>query len=189
LKIVLIYLIIFFILPSCQKIEVLDKIVFDYNQFAKLTIIAEEKNLSEIYEAKFIDPFIDHSIKTPPIEHLKNWIDNNLSILGTENNLVINIKNASLKKYEILNNDAKKYQEKKIFLYEINYLAEYILYDDNELLLGKTIVETNRSVTSSKFISIDESDKIIDNLIFDSLIDFTNKSEELIKIHLDNYIF
>ena len=76
---------------SCNKIEVLDQIVFDYNQLPKIVLSAEQKKITETYEAKFSDPFIDHSLIKPPKEHLKSWIDSNLAIIGTENKLIINI--------------------------------------------------------------------------------------------------
>ena len=173
---------------SCNKIEVLDQIVFDYNQLPKIVLSAEQKKITETYEAKFSDPFIDHSLIKPPKEHLKSWIDSNLAIIGTENKLIINIIDSSLTKSEVENANAKKYEEKTIYLFEINYLAEYILYDDSNAILSSTTVETKRSITSGKFISLMESDRIIDNLILDALTDFAKKTEELIKIHMSGYI-
>ena len=173
---------------SCNKIEVLDQIVFDYNQLPKIVLSAEQKKITETYEAKFRDPFIDHSLIKPPKEHLKSWIDSNLAIIGTENKLIINIIDSSLTKSEVENANAKKYEEKTIYLFEINYLAEYILYDDSNAILSSTTVETKRSITSGKFISLMESDRIIESLILDALTDFAKKTEELIKIHMSGYI-
>ena len=173
---------------SCNKIEVLDQIVFDYNQLPKIVLSAEQKKITETYEAKFSDPFIDHSLIKPPKEHLKSWIDSNLAIIGTENKLIINIIDSSLTKSEVENANAKKYEEKTIYLFEINYLAEYILYDDSNTILSSTTVETKRSITSGKFISLMESDRIIESLILDALTDFAKKTEELIKIHMSGYI-
>ena len=173
---------------SCNKIEVLDQIVFDYNQLPKIVLSAEQKKITETYEAKFSDPFIDHSLIKPPKEHLKSWIDSNLVIIGTENKLIINIIDSSLTKSEVENANAKKYEEKTIYLFEINYLAEYILYDDSNAILSSTTVETKRSITSGKFISLMESDRIIESLILDALTDFAKKTEELIKIHMSGYI-
>jgi len=177
-----------FVISSCNKIEVLEEIVFDYNQLPKIVFIAEQKKIKETYEAKFSDPFIDHSLLQPPKEHLKSWIESNFAIIGTENKLIINIIDASLKKSEIVNTDANQYEEKTIFLFEINYLADYILYDDSNVILSSTSVETKRSVTSGKFISLMESDRIIDSLILDALNDFAKKTEELIKIYMSEYV-
>jgi hypothetical protein len=54
--------------------------------------------------------------------------------------------------------------------------------------LANSIVEAKRTTTSGKFISLMESERIIDTLILDCLIDFSKKSEELIKIHMNNFI-
>ena len=74
-----------------------------------------------------------------------------------ENKLEINILDASIKKIETKNKEAKKYEEKDIFYYEIFYLVEYNLYDDTNYLIASTIVESFRSTTSGRFISIIET--------------------------------
>ena len=183
-----ILLIFLFAVSSCNKIEVLDEIVFDYDQLPKIAFSAEQKKVIETYETKFSDPFIDYSLPKPPKEHLKSWIESNFAIIGTENKLIINIIDSSLTKSEVANANAKKYEEKTIYLFEINYLAEYILYDDSNAILSSTTVETKRSITSGKFISLMESDRIIESLILDALTDFAKKTEELIKIHMSGYI-
>ena len=183
-----ILLIFLFAVSSCNKIEVLDEIVFDYDQLPKIVFSAEQKKVKETYETKFSDPFIDYSLPKPPKEHIKYWIESNFAIIGTENKLIINIIDSSLTKSEVANANAKKYEEKTIYLFEINYLAEYILYDDSNAILSSTTVETKRSITSGKFISLMESDRIIESLILDALTDFAKKTEELIKIHMSGYI-
>ena len=183
-----ILLIFLFAVSSCNKIEVLDEIVFDYDQLPKIVFSAEQKKVKETYETKFSDPFIDYSLPKPPKEYLKSWIESNFAIIGTENKLIINIIDSSLTKSEVANANAKKYEEKTIYLFEINYLAEYILYDDSNAILSSTTVETKRSITSGKFISLMESDRIIESLILDALTDFAKKTEELIKIHMSGYI-
>ena len=54
--------------------------------------------------------------------------------------------------------------------------------------MSTVTVETKRSITSGKFISLMELDRIIDSLILDALTDFAKKTEELIKIHMSGYI-
>ena len=90
-----ILLIFLFAVSSCNKIEVLDEIVFDYDQLPKIVFNAEQKKVKETYETKFSDPFIDYSLPKPPKEHLKSWIESNFAIIGTENKLIINIIDSS----------------------------------------------------------------------------------------------
>ena len=97
LKIKFIFFILFFIF-SCQSIEVLDEVIFEYNQLPKVSINAKEKLINEVYEINYVNPYIDHSIKNPPISRLKDWISQNISVFGSQNKLVINIIDASLKK-------------------------------------------------------------------------------------------
>jgi len=175
-------------LLSCQKVEILDDIVFDYNQLPKIIISAEKSKVNEIYQTQFIDPYLDHSLDIPPLRHFNNWITNNFETIGVENDFNINIINASLTKIIINNNEAKKYEEKTIFKYEIIFLVEYILYDNNNNILAKTLVESKNSITSGKFISLFDTERIIDSLILDGLKDFTEKSNELLKTHMYQYI-
>ena len=184
-------LIIFFIpflLFSCSKVEILEDIVFDYNQFPKIMINSESMQLLNLYESKIGDDYIDHSLVKSPQYYLNELLNKNINIFGTDNKLVISVFDASLKKSEILNTNVKKYEEKKIYFYEMSFLVEFILYDDFNSILSSTIVEAKRSTTSGKYISIKESERIIDTLIFDCLIDFSKKAEQLIKIHMKNFI-
>ena len=181
-------IIIIFTLFSCQKVEILDDIVFDYDQLPKITISAESKYIKEIYQTQFMEPYIDHSLEIPPLQHFKNWISSNLEIIGSENYININIINASLTKLLVNNEDAKSYQEKKIFKYEIIFVVEYILYDDSKNILAKTLAESKNSVTSSKFVSLFESERIVDNLVLEGLKDFTKKSNELLKEHMFQFL-
>ena len=184
------YLIFFLIagLFSCQPIEILDEVIFDYNQLPKIVISADQKKIIELYESKFNEPYIDHSLEKPPKEYLINWLEKNLNIIGTENSFIINIVDASLKKSEIPNTNSKKYEEKTIFLFELSFLVEFILYDDSKFILANAIVESKNSTTSGKFITLMESERIIDSLILDCLIDFSKKSKELIQTHMYSFV-
>ena len=184
---IVIFIILLFI-SSCQKVEIIDPIVFDNDQFTKISINAEKKNTIILYEPKFVEPFIDHSLDNSPILYFNDWTTNNIQTLGTNNYFEINIIDASVKKTEIPNIDSKKYEEKTIFLYEVNYLVEFVIYDDTNFKLASTIVEANRTTTSGKYISLIETERIIDNMIHKCLKDFSNKAKELIKDHMNQYI-
>ena len=188
LKKILIIKIICFVLFSCQPLEVLDEVVFDYNQLSKIIINSKEKSINEVYEINYVDPYIDHSLNNPPVLRLKDWISQNISIFGSENKLIINIIDASLKKTERENKNKKKYNEKTEFFYEIHFLIEFELYNDDSFILANVNVETNRTTTSSKFISINERQRILDTLILDALRDITLKSDELLKTHMSEYL-
>ena len=179
---------IFFSLFSCRTVEVLDDVIFDNNLLAKISINAEYKNINEVYEISYIDPYIDYSIKNPPLLRIKNWLDQNINVFGSQNKLTINIIDASITRIEIENESKKKYIEKNEFFYEIHFILEFLLHDDNDQILATTIIEAKRSTTSSKFISLNEKERIIDTLILDALIDVSLKSEELLKKHMFEYM-
>tara|TARA_Y100000590_G_scaffold85539_1_gene95664 strand:+ start:534 stop:1112 length:579 start_codon:yes stop_codon:yes gene_type:complete len=185
------YINIFFLIFifSCQPIDKVENVVFDYNQFSKVNINAKQKIVNTLYQTKYIDPYIDHSLSKSPKDHLKEWFEANIKINGNQNLLEINIIEASLKKTEISNTENKKYKEKTIFFYEIILLVEFVLYDDTNFLLANVLVESKRTTTSGKFISLFEYERIIDNLILEALFDFTNESKTLIKEHMINYVF
>ena len=119
---------------------------------------------------------------------MNQWFENNVNIFGNENTFSINIIEASLKKTKVENKNNKKYQDKIIFLFEVNFLVEFILYDNSNSVMANTIVESKRSITSSRHISINDVEKITEILIFNCLKDFSKKSNELMRIHLSQFI-
>ena len=187
-KFLIIYIFVILNLPSCNKLEPLQNKIFDYDDFPVMILNSQQKKINNLYNVKFDDSFIDDQLDNPPYYFLKNWIDNNINIFGTKNTFTINVIDASVKRKEIENVDFKKYEEKIIYFYEISYLVEFILYDDNNIILANSIVESKRSTTSSKNISLNDLDLIINNLIYKCLMDFTNKAEELILKHFEDYI-
>lgn len=181
-------LIFFSFLISCQPVELIQDVVFDNKILNKFNIVAEEKIINNFYEVKYEEKYIDSSLPNPPQIRLYNWLDENFIIFGSENKLIINILDASITKIERENSNKKKYEGKNEFYYELSFVVEYILYSDDESILAKTQVQTMRSTTSSLYISINEKELIIDNMILDALKDLSVKSEELIKQHMSKFI-
>ena len=60
--------------------------------------------------------------------------------------------------------------------------------DVSRNLLATTLVETSRSTTSGMYISINEKENIISDLIYQSLEDLTSETEILLKKYMDEYI-
>ena len=182
------HLAFFFILLSCQPIEIIEPVVFDNDQLSNISINARNIEIKQTYESKFTDPYLDNSLKYPPVERLKSWIQTNINLFGNNNQLKINIFDASIKKTEEQDLKAKKFEERDIYKYELFYLIEFNLYDDSNYLIASTIVESYRSTTSGRFISILEKEKIIDDLILESLRDITKESKRLINLYMPDYI-
>ena len=142
-------------LISCQKIELLEDIVFDNSLLEKININAESIKINKSYEYKISDPFIDHTMLITPSQRIESWLEDNVFIFGSNNQFIVNIKEASMIQNEIVNKDkTNKIIDDKEYLYKINILINFVLYDDNDYILATTKVEVNRSTTSSKFISI-----------------------------------
>ena len=180
------YLVI--ILSACQPVEKNILIDLDNNQFKKISISADKIEIVEIYDSVISAPYIDYSLDNPPIYFLKSWLSNNIELIGKENRLEIKIFDSSLKRIEIENTNKKQFEEKFIYSYEINYLVEYNLYDDSNFMLASTLVETFRTTTSSKFISINERDLILEELIYLSLADFIDESKKLMSEYMEGHI-
>ena len=181
-------LICFLILISCQPIEIIEPVVFDNDQLSNISINARNIEIKQTYESKFTDPYIDNSLKYPPVERLKSWIQTNVNSFGTKNILKINILDASIKKIEEQDLKAKKFEERDIYKYELFYLIEFNLYDDSSYLIASTIVESFHTTTSGRFVSILEIEKIIDDLILESLRDITKESKKLLNLYMSDYI-
>ena len=100
-----------FIIYSCQPVEISDKIVFNNNLLSKISINANQKIVNQLYEIKYVEPFIDHSLKNNPLLRINNWIDQNINIFGTQNILEINIIDASITRIEKESENNKKFTE------------------------------------------------------------------------------
>ena len=115
------------------------------------------------------------------------WHNKNILKIGNENKLVINILDASITKNEIENVDAKKYEE-KIYINMNYFLVEYELYDDSGFLKANTTVQTSRSTTSQKYISLNETEIIVSDLLFLAMRDYINEMKNQLSIYMKDYL-
>jgi len=182
------FILIFFVTLSCQPVEMLKPIEIDTSIFEKISINVEQIEVNKKYNSVFSKSNIEDQIPKSPINIMTEWNSQNILKIGNENKLVINILDASIKKTEIMNVGAKKYQEKTIFNYELFYLVEYELYDSSGFLIANTIVETSRSTTSQKFISLNETEIIINNLLISAMRDYVNETKNQLSIYMGDYL-
>ena len=188
MKKLIITLLFFFTLNACQPIEKTNHIVFDNSQFAHFNILSTSIEITEIFEKKISDPYIGHTLKVNPSERIINWINDNFKPIGNENTFIVTILDASITQIQFENIEAKKFDEKKNYKYELFYLLEFSLFDDSGNLVASTLVETSRSTTSGIYISIQEKDNIIDDLIYNSLVDISNETQKLLTSYMTNYL-
>ena len=181
----------FFIFLSCQKNESLEEIVFDNSLLNSISFIAEKKEIKISYDTTFDESYIDHVMIISPAQRINSWLENNINNFGTFNKIVIDINKASITRKEI---DSKIKvevagisKEKKEYIYELNFKVFFHLYNDSDQVLAITEAEVYRSTTSSLFISLNERNRILDNLTLIALKDLSNKSVELLKMHMSEY--
>ena len=184
----IISLLFFLTLNNCQPIEKVNHIVFDNSQFANFNILSTSVKINEIFERKISDPYIGHTLTVSPSQRIINWINDNFKPIGNENNFNVTILDASLIQTQFENKDAKNFDEKNNYLYELFYLIEFSLFDDTGNLVASTLVESSRSTTSGVYISIQEKDNIIDDLIYNSLVDISNETKKLLTKYMASYI-
>jgi hypothetical protein len=184
----LIILFVSFCIFSCQPIEKIERIVFDNNQFSKFDILSNSIEITEIFEKKISNPYIGHTLEVDPSQRIINWVNDNFKAIGNENIFTVTILDASLTQNEIENIEAKNFDEKTNYKYELFYLIEFNLYDDSRNLVASTLVENSRSTTSGLFISIQEREKIIDDLVYQGLNDISNESKLLLIKYMGDFI-
>ena len=185
LLIVLSFLLFIF---ACQPVEKINQIVFDNNQFSHFNILSSTIEINEIFEKKISEPYIGHTLKVSPSQRLINWINDNFKAIGNENIFNISILDASITQTQFRNLDAKNFDEKNNYKYELFFLLEFNLFDDSKNLIASTLVEASRSTTSGLYISIQEKENIVNDLIYQSLVDISNESKVLISKYMSNYI-
>ena len=178
----------FLFLLSCQPIEIIKPVNIDYTKLDKISISANEIIINSKYKSIFSNENIEDQIQNPPIKVINDWNYQNILNFGNENKLIINILDASITKKEVNNEGAEKYEEKTVFKYQIFFLVEYELYDDSNFLIANTTVETSRSITSKKYISLNETDIIINNLLHHALKDFIIETKTMMNTYMFEYI-
>tara|TARA_B100001093_G_scaffold426525_1_gene420502 strand:- start:352 stop:927 length:576 start_codon:yes stop_codon:yes gene_type:complete len=185
-KLVSLFLLLFIL--ACGPVEIISPLEYDISKLIKISINSNKITVNSDYNPVFSENNIEDQLKDPPILQIQNWIKQNITSFGNQNEFVINILDASITKKEIDNLEAKKYEEKTIYLYEVFFLVEYELYDAAGYLLANTTVESSRSTTSQKFISLNETELIIYDVINKTLLDFTNETKSMIQIYMQEYI-
>ena len=188
MKKLIITLLFFLILNACQSIEKVNHVVFDNSQFPQFNILSTSIEINEIFKKKISDPFIGHTLEINPSERIISWINDNFKPIGNENNFNVAILDASITQTQFANKEAKNFDEKNNYIYELFYLLEFSLFDDSGNLVVSTLVETSRSTTSGIYISIQEKDNIIDDLIYNSLVEISNESKKLLTSYMTNYL-
>ena len=178
---------IFFVF-SCQPVEKLDTIVFDNKQFNRFDIVSSTIEINENFEKIFSDPYIGHTLKVDPSQRIINWVNDNFKSVGNENIFVVSILDASLTQTEFENTEAKNFDEKINYKYDLFYLIEFNLFNDSRDLIATTVVESSRSTTSGLYISIHEKENIINDLIYQSLNDLSSESKILLKQYMSAFI-
>ena len=133
---------------SCQPVEQLESIVFDNQQLSKFDVSSKTIEIKEIFEKKFSDPYIGHTLEVDPSQRIISWVNDNFKSIGNENIFIVSILDASLLQTEFENTQAKNFDEKINYKYELFYLIEFNLLDDSRNLIATTLVETSRSTTS-----------------------------------------
>ncbi|GIR47328.1 MAG: hypothetical protein CM15mP57_3700 [Alphaproteobacteria bacterium] len=182
------FILILFLVLSCQPVEILKPIEIDTSNLEKISINAKKIEINKKYNSVFSQNNIEDQIQKSPIDLMVEWNNKNILKIGNENKLVINILDASITKNEIENVDAKKYEEKTIFKYELFYLVEYELYDSSGFLIANTTVETSRSTTSQKYISLNETEIIINDLLILAMRDYINETKNQLSIYMGDYL-
>ena len=188
-KIVLTTVLIIFLF-ACQKTETLNHVVFDNSLLNKFSFNSAEKKIILSYKSSLEDPFVEHVMLVSPVSRVASWLEDNIINFGTMNRIVIDVQNASIIRSEIITETKVKGVLKKQdeYLYELNLLVVFNFFNDDSRLLATSKAEILRSTTSSRFISLNKRDNILDILTFETLKDLSDKSSELLQIHMSEFI-
>ena len=80
----LVVIILLYVL-SCQPVEIIEPVTFDYSKLDKISISANEIIINSEYKPKFSNKNIEDQIPNPPINIIKEWNNQNILNFGKEN--------------------------------------------------------------------------------------------------------
>ena len=152
------FTLILFLVLSCQPVEILRPIEIDTSNLDTISIYSKNIEINKKYNSVFSQNNIEEQIQKSPIDVIVEWHNKNILKIGNENKLVINILDASITRNEIENVDAKKYEE------------------------------TSRSTTSQKYISLNEVEIIINELLLTTMKDYINETKNQLSIYMGDYL-
>ena len=173
---------------ACQPADRIREVVFDNNQLSKLNILSNVIEIKITFEKKISDPFIGYTLKTDPTQRIVDWLSDNFKAIGNENVFEVIILDASLIKIKFENKDATNFDEKINYKYELFFLIEFNLFDDSNNLTSSVLVEIRRSTTSGVYISLQEKERIIDDLIYHSLVDLSLESHQQLQQYMSDFL-
>ena len=179
---------VFLFISACQPVEFVKAVKTDNSNLAEISISANEILINVKYNQLFSEQNIEDQTIVTPLELISSWNKNNIKKVGNENKLIINIIDASIIKSEIDNIEAKNYEEKTIFKYEVFFLVEYELYDNSNFLIANTTVQSSRSTTSQKYISLNEFEIITSQLLDEAIKDFVQESKLMLNNYMGKYL-
>ena len=87
-------ILIFF--QSCKTLEKTNNIVFDYEQFSKITFLSGEIEIINEFNQQFEEPYLDHLVNKGTNSRLVDWLNSNILGIGNENKLLISINDSSV---------------------------------------------------------------------------------------------
>ena len=181
-------IVIFF--HSCKTVEKTNNIVFDYEQFSKITFLSSEIEIVNEFNQQFEEPYLDHLVNKGTNSRLTDWLNGNILGIGNENKLLISIIDSAVQGNKIPSTTKlvgifKKPDEIE---YLLNLDVNFFIYDDSNNLLGKTNVKLKRTTTSASRISLSERDRILEDLIYISIKEYTIKVEENVNKYLKSFV-
>ena len=81
MKKLIILILLFGLISSCQTVEKTELVVFDYNQFPKFDILCNSIEILDSFERKISEPFIGYTLEPNPSDRITNWINENFKAI------------------------------------------------------------------------------------------------------------
>ena len=161
----------------------------NFTRYQPIYIDVASIDLVEEYESPMQPPNVEHLIPYSPADAMKIWIKDRLRAVGSDKNLQIMIKDASVISTPLQSPDALFPSLNHINRYDAKLTIEMRIYGSSDALsLANIDVTATRSVNIAEKASLAERKAAFNKMIFDLMESANAELEKNIYKYFGNYI-
>ncbi len=161
-----------------------------YKHLPALSFAVARIEIIEDYRSPLQSPNVEHLFPTPIAAALKRWVDDRMAAVGGSNIMRVIIEDASAVVEELeINKDLEAmFTTEQAERVDTRVQVKIEIVDESGAVLAFTSTEAARTRTTPENVTLNERDKIYDDLTKVLMNDFNTSQEQGIRRYLEAYL-